>query len=95
MSLKHLFAGIMGVVFALALGVDPLTIAPGAVSPVAVAADTDPVKASPEKPPERSARDRDKERVAERSRDKERADKRAGRDSTWARRLVFPSGNKF
>ena len=94
MSLKHLFAGIMVGVFALALGVDPLTVAPEAISPVAVAADKDPAKASPDKPPERSAKDRDKDRVAERNRLDKRADKQASRD-TWARRLVFPSGNKF
>lgn len=94
MSLKHLFAGIMGGGFALLLGVDPLTVAPNAVSPGLIVADKGTSKADEDKSPQRSARERDKDRGRETDK-ADKADKPPARETTWARRLVFPAGNKF
>ena len=100
MSLKHLFAGIMGGGFALILGVDPLTVSPGAVSPGFVEADKVIAQAEETKLPECSAPDRadDARRVVEHSKESaqlEPVDKPVTPETGWSHRLVFPSGNKF
>jgi len=100
MSLKHLFAGIMGVGFVSVLGVDPSTVGSGSDAPgfaPGFAGDKVLAKADEEKPPEPlgEERDKDKCRVADQNKDADPADKPAASQSSWTARLVFPSGNKF
>ncbi len=88
MLVKHLLSGTMVGVFALALGVDPAAVEQGA-------AGSDPAAgkavrtANDDKKPERIA----KETVTASNRDRD--GQRAKDQDSWARRLVFPSGNKF
>ena len=97
MSLKHLFAGIMVVGFALVVGVDPVKVAPEAVSPGYVAADKVVPNDCDEKPPAQSDKDRDRDKasVADTSKATAKAEEPAAPETFWGQRLVFPSGNKF
>lgn len=96
MSLRHLLTGTMVGVFALALSADPSRPMDSA-APEAIAAD---------KAPSGGGAGSSDAKIASKSDDKqpERAAERTARDgsakndkpaTTWAQRLVFPSGNKF
>lgn len=102
MSLRHLFAGIMVGVFALAYGIDLSRSAPDAAFPGVAAAEQVKAggpaagksagKSADDKLSETAAKDVARE-AAEKADNK--TDRPMPRERTWAQRLVFPSGNKF
>ena len=94
MSLRHLFAGIMVGVFAMALGSNPSPRPTEVAIPGVVVADktqnsgtgTKTAGKSDDKQPERQPEPGTREASSKNDKPAER---------TWAQRLVFPVGNKF
>ncbi len=94
MSLRHLFAGIMFGVFAMALGSNPEPQATDVAIPgVAVADKAQGGSTKPASKSDDKLRERQPETAPREASTKN--EKPAVPERTWAQRLVFPVGNKF
>lgn len=96
MSLRHLFAGILVGVFAMALSSNPAPQGTEGAIPSAVAADKgQPQNGTAEKTASQSDDKQAKAQPAPGREASGKNDKPVAPERTWAQRLVFPAGNKF